>query len=134
MRVYVAGASAELERARSAMRDLRGYGCEITFDWTQAVEKFGSLGAVLSEEEKAQCARNDLDGVRAAEVVLFLTPEDKALTLGMWVELGAALALGKTLVLTGPSRNATIFCNLSPHRFVTDRAGVLWVMSKRYPA
>lgn len=118
-RIYVASACEDMQRARSVMTALRARGHEITFDWTPHVEAFGSGGG-----PRRQNAERDLDGVRRAEVVLVLAPAEKHVGCGMWIELGAALALAKRAVITGVLRDRTIFSDLAEARFATDEEAI----------
>jgi nucleoside 2-deoxyribosyltransferase len=98
--VYVAGASAEIERARRVIAMLRELGIEIAHDWPKMIEDHGgraNLGLTYDERENVVGAC--LGGVRKAELVLFLVPY--APTVGAWVEIGHADALGKRIVQSG---------------------------------
>ena len=127
MRIYVAGSSREIDRVREVQVALRDFGAEITHDWTEAVERWGSRGSALTAEQRAECARADLeDGVAAADVLLVLWP--LAGGIGTYIELGFALGLaharddvrgdgpcGPTVVISGGPEGLTIW-----HAFVGE--------------
>ncbi len=114
MKVYVAAPYADHETVRRAMDVLRGQGHTITFDWTHAVEEhpFESSG---SEDYKREQARRDLDGAMEADAVLVIASGDKTKGCGMWIEMGAALALGRTVIVCGEGRDRSIFSLLATH-------------------
>jgi hypothetical protein len=95
VRVYVAGSSDEREIVGHWLLALRKAGAVITHDWTNSEGYYRSS----TEDERRRWARQDLDGVRAANVVWMLAPEGKS--EGAHVELGAALALGKRVLVSG---------------------------------
>lgn len=88
--VYVAAASAELERAESAIRWLeRTPGLRCAHDWTVAVRELGAFprDAVVRHRH----AEADLEAIRSSAVFWLLAPRERS--TGAWVELGVALAL-----------------------------------------
>lgn len=109
-RVYVASAFEDFQRTRAVMAQLRNGGWTVTFDWTAMADIYPTDNAPL--HERAKHARADLQGVRDADVVLVLTPTDKSKGCGMWWEAGAAAALGKPVVISGPQRGRSVFCEL----------------------
>lgn len=96
MKVYIAGGSPEREQVRSMMSALRARGVEITYDWTQSV----GYSRFMVPAERRKQARLDIEGVRAADVVWIMAPEKKS--EGSAVEMGAALALRKRVIVSGP--------------------------------
>ncbi len=98
LRVYVAGGAAErLTVARQWIRRLQEAGIEVTHDWTQDP---GWDCAAPTRASLDAAAREDLDGVRRADVLWYLAPATKS--EGAACELGAALAWGKRVVVSGP--------------------------------
>lgn len=88
LRIYVAGASRELDRVRSVQRALRLAGHAITFDWTEGFEAQREL--FPSDADVPEGARIDLEqrcaaGVFCAEVFWLLAP--RTASIGCWVEL-----------------------------------------------
>jgi nucleoside 2-deoxyribosyltransferase len=97
VKVYVAAKWEERERASLLMFQLyRFLGCTITYDWTKAKQ--------ISPEQ----AEHDLHGVASCDILLFIATEKLAYT-GALAELGAALALGKRVIVIGTGADACIF-------------------------
>ena len=104
LRVYVAGPSAELDRARAAMRMVWNLGAVVTHDWTLDA----SAWPQLTSRQLAEHVALDLAGVRAADVVLALARSDThALSQGAAIEVGYALACGiRVVAIVGDSGEA----------------------------
>lgn len=116
MKIYVAGASKEIDRIEGFMARLRAAGHVITLDWTVEVRSAGS-GSPDDDELRKACARADLLGVEACDVFWIVKPDEGSTSTGAWVELGHALAFGgKTTVASGTSRKC-IFADLVDHDF-----------------
>ncbi len=97
LRVYVAGGAAErLTVVRPWIRRLQAEGVCITHDWTTDP---GWDCAAPSRADLDAAAAADLEGVRRAGVLWYLAPLAKS--EGAAAELGAALALGKRVVVSG---------------------------------
>ena len=125
LRVYVAGNSSERgERAKPVIEKLRNAGCVITYDWTVAVDEFGANA--VGETQARLSASRDLAGVRGADVVLALAPETGG--CGMWIEVGAAFALGIPVLFSCPEPNRTIFSRLALARFESDHFAVAYLL------
>lgn len=91
MTIYVAGSSKQLDRARNAIEALRNAGHIVTHDWVEQVDLVGDANPPdASDEQRCVWAWDDLDGVRNADVALFLLPSDHA-SFGMGVEFGYAV-------------------------------------------
>lgn len=104
MKLYVAGKYESKDFIQLVIEELRLNGYDITFDWTRD-----------PIEDWAERAKHDLDGVRRCDclVVVALNPYHYRGTLG---EIGAALALGKPVIIIGPCLNDFLF---SFHPLVT---------------
>jgi hypothetical protein len=126
--VYVASAFADYQRTRAAQAVLRAGGLGISFDWTTAADEYPDGDAAASPDARHEAAIADGLGVVKADALLFLTPAEKSQGCGCWVELGIAMARGKRVVITGPQRDRTIFCELA-ERFDTDAAGIARLFS-----
>ena len=117
--VYVAGSSAEWETVSGCVEGLKKAGILVTHDWTQQVR-------VARAEDKSNkdyppsyrktLAWDDLQGVLSARFLWLVTP--KGSTIGAWVELGAAMASGKTIVVSGDA-SSCIFGSLADFHFDT---------------
>lgn len=122
MKVYVAGASAEIDRARRVIAELHQRGHEVLFDWPAAIDAAGGRANGLSEE-RVHYAREDYGAALACDVLVLLVPS--ASTIGAWVELGAALSQNALVLASGLASDfeRTIFTALAHRRFVTHELG-----------
>lgn len=99
MKIYLAAASKEIDRAKHVMKSLRASGHTITHDWTVEVEKYKDT--IPSNEILTECAEADFQGVFLADSLVLLSPEIQNITVGAWVELGMAIALHKRIFISG---------------------------------
>lgn len=135
MRIYIAASFQDWSRAKDAREELQAAGHAVTSDWIDVAEKRAGRcdGAAAVDYNPVEHALDDLGGVEDANVLLVLTPDDKALGCGMWIELGYALALAKwtpkTVVIAGAQRDRSIFCALADERHLTDAAAVSWIIA-----
>jgi hypothetical protein len=125
MRVYVAGASAELERCERVMAALREGGCVISHDWTPSIREAIARGVSeeqLDDHEARRLSGVDYDAIERAHVVLFLAPE--TVTRGAWAELGYAGCLMRRgeldVYVSGPAARKSIFTRQSSAIFLSD--------------
>lgn len=105
MKVYVAGGSSERGMVGNWIAALVALGVEVTLDWTRGAE--WDLDREPTREELERCAATDLDAIRRADMVWLLVPQLKS--EGSAAELGFALALGKTVVVSGEVGARNIF-------------------------
>jgi hypothetical protein len=94
------------------MDTLRAAGVTITLDWIKLIEGVpaNSLDALGCAQ---QAALGDITAVRTADVVWIVTPKSREHGCGLWVEMGAALAYGVPVVISGPQANRSIFAALA---------------------
>lgn len=123
MRVYVAAASCDIERALMWMARLREAGIDVTSTWPAVVLGAGTgnpRGATRSQ--RAGWARTDLDQVRAANVLWMLCPPRgiDAPARGAYWEASAANECGKIVMSSGDTLQS-IFTALGDE-FETDEA------------
>lgn len=118
LRVYVAGASAEPDRARWAMDAVRASGAEVAHDWLAAIEAAGSANGGLAHVVRQRAATECLEAVESSDVLWLLAPETPS--AGAWVELGAALGAGIEVIASGPACGRSIFCSLAVDECPTD--------------
>lgn len=98
-RIFVAGASAELERVRSVMRLVDTHPMLASaYDWTIPVECHGAdpLPRTVTKE-----LREDLYHLRESDGLLVVVPPPGVKTEGAWVELGVAMERGIPIVMLG---------------------------------
>lgn len=91
-RFYVSSRKDRSKEANALADTLIAQGWERTFKWTD-------LGDATAESHAAT-AEAELQGVREADVLIVLLPGG----LGTHVEIGAALALGKPVILHAPDQ------------------------------
>jgi nucleoside 2-deoxyribosyltransferase len=89
---YLATRKDRAGEAKALLEELKARGWERTFTWT-GEDKAGP-------PEYADLALAELAGVREADVLIALLPGG----YGTHVEIGAALALGKPVILHAPDR------------------------------
>lgn len=129
-RIYVACASAEMDRAKWALSEVRKLGFEVTADWAALVEKVG-VANPTEDAVRRQASLFDLDGVERAEVFWLLFPQEKDRGYGTGPELGYALAPRKftrapggrsspLIVTSGVQTKRSIFPVLSDYEVATD--------------
>lgn len=132
LKVYVAGSIPErTARAIPVIAALRASGVEITFDWTidiQVDSNADDSDSALTDEVRRRCAEADADGVRRADLLLLLAPDERGAS-GAWVEFGMALALGIPVVVSGAKARRTIFTSLAQRTFDTDDEAVAHLAS-----
>lgn len=120
MKVYVAGAVIHKEEIRHVQSKLREIGCTITHDWTVCEPE----NACPTEEELRTFSRQDIGGVRAANVVVVVLNDPTYAYRGTFAELGAAIAFGKTIYIIdsmgeeGKHISRHVFCNDDAVRMV----------------
>jgi hypothetical protein len=130
-KVYVAGASAEIERARKVRDQLLALGMDCTSSWMRNIDKEGKSNPTDATPEKyAEWALAD---TAEADVFLLLLPAKEIQTVGAWVELGAAHLQRKTIVMSGPHRPiftpalATHHVEIPGEQLLSDQAAVKWI-------
>ena len=119
--VYVAGASKEAAEVASFIERLEAQGIHITYNWTRDVLSATKPDNELSEAERARLAFVDLDAITRAEDFWLILPSNPS--AGCWVELGAALAQRRIIIVSGDWKRS-IFTALAVQRF--DRHEEAW--------
>lgn len=96
MKIFVSGQITDLNNVRLVQNRLREQGHTITHDWTRSEtgDKMlnGDAAKLADIEETSRRARLDIQGVLDADAYVICTDNSKS-GKGMYVELGAALAL-----------------------------------------
>jgi nucleoside 2-deoxyribosyltransferase len=103
MKLFIAGKVGKEEEARKVMEMVREAGHEITFDWTsiphlrpyEKNEEMSKNAAILEAQAASKCD------------ALILLADEKG--VGMYVELGIALANGKPVFVIGGEGIPTMF-------------------------
>jgi len=91
-RFYVSSRKDRSEQANALSEALKAHGWERTFVWTDQPS--------AGPEARAATAEAELKGVRDADILVVLLPGG----FGTHVEIGAALALGKKVLLHSPDQ------------------------------
>lgn len=96
MKIFVSGQIEDIENVRKVQAEFVRAGHEITHDWTTNEPRAKMLGSMESKlenlDETKKRAVNDINGVVGSDIYVICTDNEKA-GKGMYVELGAALAL-----------------------------------------
>jgi hypothetical protein len=88
MKVYVAGASAEIDICENYIKRLESSGkIDITFNWCDVIRK--NAGIDLISEQLKYLAMCDLGGITEADWLWVIIPTLQS--KGCWVELGYAM-------------------------------------------
>lgn len=91
-RFYLATRKDRESHANAISEELKARGWERTFVWTAQDS--------TSTDQYALVAQEELDAIKSADLLIVLLPGG----YGTHVEIGAALALGKTVILHSPDR------------------------------
>lgn len=111
MKIYVAGSSRELDRARAAIAACRARGWQVTGDWPAEIDRAGRANRGLSLAERRGAAVSCLHGVRQADALWLLVPGEDVPSAGCWVELGVALEAGPRIaIVASGDTERSVFC------------------------
>ena len=99
MTIYLAGASADIDRVETLRDELIAAGHSISHDWTADVRALGNANHGLTREQREHAADSCLAGVRACSVFVLLMPPNTIGTIGAWVEYGFALGERKRVIV-----------------------------------
>ncbi len=114
MKIFVSGRIDDLGTVRDVQNKLIAVGHTLTHDWTKTDTMLGGRNDKLKNKtESAKRARLDIDGVIESDVYI-LCSSNKTVGKGMYVELGAALALNAInnkpeIYIIGPMNHLTVF-------------------------
>jgi hypothetical protein len=134
MKIYLAGASAEIADIEAIIAKLKAAGHTITHDWTVDVRAAGNNASPDDDEVRVRAALADLRGVVTSDLTWVRQPENAS--TGSWCELGAAAVMKEggfpvdkrpLLVVSGPSRKC-IFSDLADHRFTRHEDALEFVL------
>ncbi len=120
MKIYVAAASSEIDRAEIWINKLREAGLTVVCTWPQTVRNVGHANPPeATQSQRRSWALQDLDEVDSADGFWFLLPSMGHATSGAWGEWCFAFARGKLLVASGKSHS--VFVGLADELHETDR-------------
>ena len=117
-RIYVGGASRELERVERFIERCKAAGYVITHDWTVGVRSALGVKRRRHEQPLSATGRRTLwdmciSGVAEADACVFLAPVGVE-TRGMWAEMGVSQSCGGLCVYVGHKDDtiATSMCEV----------------------
>jgi hypothetical protein len=119
MKVFVSGKVGDSEVVEELGKELRSLGHEITFDWT-TIDHLRPYET--NAEASTDAAELEIEGVRSAEVLVLVA---HARGVGMYVELGAALALGKPVLALVSGEAPTMFLFHPQVRIYSDKKALV---------
>jgi nucleoside 2-deoxyribosyltransferase len=120
VKVYVAGSSAELERAQRWIDALRAEGWTVTSDWPAVIASVGDANPRdASVADRRMWSHDDLRGVDNADVVWLLAPK-VGTARGAYFELGYAMACGKHIISSGDTLQSIFLAHT--REYATDEA------------
>ena len=124
-KLYVAGSSRELDRARAVVATLSRH-FEIVSTWIAAVESAGAENPT-DRATRLRC----LDELDRADTLLLLVPREENHSHGAFFELGYAVATRKRTVASGLT-GRSIFCVQCEEEFESDRHAIDWLVNEAW--
>ncbi len=126
-KIYLAARYSRREELLAYRADLEAMGHTVTSRWLNGSHQIGDegLSAEGTREERERFALEDWNDLYEASHCITFTEEPRSSNSrgGMWVEMGAALAWRKAVVIVGPSAN--VFCCLPDVERFDDWAALL---------
>uniref|UniRef100_A0A6C0EK87 Nucleoside deoxyribosyltransferase n=1 Tax=viral metagenome TaxID=1070528 RepID=A0A6C0EK87_9ZZZZ len=116
MKLYIAGKWYDGKKIQNKMKELVALGHTITHDWTTSETTYTSAEFRMRED-----AISDINGVKNADVVIAIVDDNDYPYRGTSHEIGAALALGKPVMLYCPQPLVSAWCQtcFSRHPCIT---------------
>lgn len=147
MKIYVAGCSEEIARARKIMEWVRAHPhLDLARDWVADIAeeriKGGRMDVDLSDEEQWQYSSLNTRSVLGSGGLWMLSPGPGNHTTGAWFELGVSVAramLGEVIgqsfpvVVSGPNCRQYLFTAQAEARFDTDAEAMSWWTARVTP-
>lgn len=130
-RVYLAARYSrfpEMQRVREA---LEAHGYSVTSRWINGGHELTKEGSTEADEaERVRYAQEDFEDLLAADLVISFTEEPRKTTTrgGRHVEFGAAIALGKRVIVVGYREN--VFHCLPQCEFFPAWSDALAILAK----
>lgn len=129
MKIYIASSFEHVDRVKLLAADLEGLGHSITCKWWERVFEIPGEGPTATTELKKRYAtmareefyklpetaisfKADVEGIRQADILVFLASPDVRKYNGAAVEFGIAYGLGKPCLLLGRLENSVMFLPL----------------------
>jgi hypothetical protein len=119
LRVYLAGASREVERAQYWSKAIRSCSeLALVSTWHQTAKSWAGTDHTYPLQDQRNIAAVDLGEVSAADCLWLRVPH--APSIGAFVELGFSLAHRKRVIVSGPGCDSSIFTALANFRSPDD--------------
>ena len=139
MSIYVAGGSQEIRTVEKYVKALRTK-FEIAHDWCAEVRRQEALGVPPNPRNVGlftllRWASDDLSGATSCDFFWLLVPKPESLSIGCWVEFGAALTRfprPKTVIVSGDWR-CTVFAASADRRFTEHQDAFNWLIGGLVP-
>lgn len=127
IRVYVAAASQDWDRAEHWMQRLRDAGVTVTSTWVETIRAAGAANpADASDFDREKWARDDFDQVAYSDLLWLLVPDD-APGRGAYAELGFAWGCAVPIVSSGATKQS-VFTSLGKE-YAVDGDAFDWICS-----
>ena len=135
MKVYLAGASAEIARCEAFRDEMVASGYSITSDWCALVREAGAANDGLDDTTRRAAVTAAEDGVRACDLFVFLLPGlarpygEYRTTIGAWLELEMAKRGSKEILLVGEAPSRTVF-TVGLDCIAEDHDALMWLRGR----
>ena len=127
LKIYVAGASAEMDRCAAVMKWVDEHdGMKLTHNWVESIRAAPVPDREMPLNARRHHARMDLEAIDHADLVWLLMTEQPGKSEGCWVELGWALKAGKMVIVSGPNTTRMLF---SSHGFEVGNPGAAHIFA-----
>lgn len=133
--VYLAARFSRIEEMRDRRNDLSKLGIRVTSRWLNGGHEWeGTPDDLIPPAEAARFAREDLEDIHAADVMIAFTepPRSNASRGGRHIEAGFALAMNKPLIVVGYREN--VFYCLPQVLFFPDWPAAIEMIRATYAA
>jgi hypothetical protein len=131
MKIYLSGASKNIELCEQYRDQLLAAGHTLAHDWMKGIRDHGGVSdADTDRYQQKKIAQIDLRAATECQIFWLLLPTVEIHTIGAWVELGAALTSNTSpvIIVSGPWRS--IFETLADHRFSDHRTAAAWILNR----
>ena len=142
MKIYIAGASAEIERCEAFRDAAVALGYELSADWCAAIRACNGLANVGLDDDHRRAAEDlATSGVAACELFVLLLPgfipsafgaggkPTRIHTIGAWMELQQALRQEHEILLVGECPERTVF-TVDLECIATDAEALMWMRGR----
>ena len=122
MKLYVAGASAEIKRCEAFRDAAVALGCTLSADWMAMVREVGNANHLCTDDERREAKQLAGEGVRRCDMFVLLMPRAGMATIGAWYELGLAENCMCDVLLVGDAPERTVMSHGLDHISSDDEA------------